>query len=160
VSSTSDPPWLAEAERLLRRQTPRGLSRADRLRWIGWIDRRLPVSLPWCGLFVAHCLRTALPGIEMPRPRFRARPWEAWGEHCAPQIGAVMVFWHYHRRAPFGHVGFYWAEDRDSFHILGGNQRNRVTVEAWPKSRLTACRWPAGQPRPGLRQYLARGAQP
>ena len=139
---------MAEAERLLRRQRPKGLSARDRVRWIGWVDRRLPVSLPWCGVFVAHCLQTALPGIEVPHPRYRARPWEAWGEPCAPQPGAVMVFWHYHPRAPFGHVGFCRGEGRDVFHILGGNQRDRVTVDAYPKDRLTACRWPAGVPQP------------
>jgi uncharacterized protein (TIGR02594 family) len=148
---------MAEAERLLRRQKPRGLSRRDRLRWIGWLDRRLPVSLPWCGLFVAHCLEAALPGIPIPHPRFRARPWETWGNPCAPQLGAVMVFWHYHPRAPFGHVGFYWAEDATSFHIIGGNQRDRVTIRPYPKDRLTACRWPAGRAQPRLGRYLAHG---
>ena len=139
---------MAEAERLLRRQRPRGLSARDRIRWIGWADRRLPLSLPWCGIFVAHCLQAALPGIAVPHPRFRARPWESWGEACAPRIGAVMVFWHYHRRAPFGHVGFCRGETRDAYLILGGNQRDRVTVEAYPKDRLTACRWPPRGPQP------------
>jgi len=147
---------MAEAEHLLRRQRPVGLSRRDRLRWIGWLDRRLPVSLPWCGLCVAHCLQVSLPGLAVPHPRFRARHWETWGEPCGPQIGAVMVFWHYHRLAPFGHVGFYWSEDRDAFHILGGNQRDRVRIDAYPKERLTGCRWPPGVPRTGVRRYLAR----
>ena len=146
---------MAEAERLLRAQTPRGLSRRDRLRWIGWVDRRLPLSLPWCGLFVAHCLRVAIPDVPVPPVRVRARPWEGWGEPCAPQIGAIMVFWHYHPRAPLGHVGFYWAEDREAFHILGGNQRDRVLIQRYPKDRLTACRWPAGRAQTRLRRYLA-----
>ena len=32
--------------------------------------------------------------------------------------------------------------------VLGGNQADAVNVKAFPRSRVTAYRWPAGEPKP------------
>jgi uncharacterized protein (TIGR02594 family) len=145
-------PWLAEARRVMVEDGPGLREEGERLHLLGRLNRRTPWTLPWCGLFVAHCLRTALPELEPPRWHARARPWRRWGEETTPRLGAVMLFWHYHPALPFGHVAFYWAEDRDAFHVLGGNQRHRVCVQRYPKSRLVAARWPHGVPRAGARR--------
>lgn len=131
-------------------EAPQGLSDGDGLRFAGWLP------IPGCGAFVGHCLRTALPGVALPPVHARARPWESWGQPAPVQIGAVLVFWRLHPRAPFGHVGFYWAEDAEAFHVLGGNHRDGIAVERHPKARLTACRWPEGHPQSGLRRNLSR----
>ena len=55
-----------------------------------------------------------------------------------------MTFWRYHRSLPFGHVGFYWAEDTSNVHVLGGNQRDRIAIR-YPKDGVIACRWPEGE---------------
>lgn len=147
-------PWLVEARRLLVTRGPVGLGSARRtLRLLAALDSRLPLGLPWCGLFAGHCFRTACPGITLPRFHARARPWLRWGAPAEPQVGALLVLWHYWRGGPFGHVGFYWAEDEDAFHVLGGNQRDRITIQRYPKDRLLAIRWPEGVPRPGRRRY-------
>ncbi len=142
---------MGEAERLLDGpDDPDGTGVGDRVRAVGWLDRHSPISVPWCGIFVAHCLRTALPDVPLPPMYARARPWKSWGEPAEPQVGAVLVFWHYHQKSPFGHVAFYRAEDDAAFHVLGGNQKDRILVQRYPKVRLVACRWPAGVERSGM----------
>lgn len=42
-----------------------------------------------------------------------------------------------------GHVGFYVAEDRDCFHVLGGNQHDAVSIARIERSRCVAMRRPA-----------------
>ena len=53
-----------------------------------------------------------------------------------------MVFWRKSPHSGLGHVGFYFAEDEASYHILGGNQSNMVNVARLRKDRLLAARWP------------------
>jgi uncharacterized protein (TIGR02594 family) len=148
-------PWLSEARHLQQvgaeAEEPHPSPERRIFRAIYLLNRVTPIRLPWCGLFVAHCLRRGQPGFAPPRRHARARPWLDWGEDCAPQLGAVMVFWHYHRRGPFGHVAFYVAEDDDAFHVLGGNQMNRICVMRYPKTRLLGCRWPEGTRQTGHR---------
>lgn len=148
-------PWLGEAVQLL--DGVEDIADRSDLRMIraaAWLDRRVPVDVAWCGLFVGHCLKTALPNVSQPVARMRARPWLSYGEPAQPQVGALLVFWQVLKHSPFGHVGFYWAEDDDCFHVLGGNQRARIEVQRWPKERLIGCRWPSrGVPPQGLRRW-------
>jgi len=99
-------------------------------------------SVPWCGLFVAHCIKQA---CLTPAPiAVRASAWEKWGQPCKPTVGAVVVF----KRSGGGHVGFLVGENATSYRVLGGNQSDAVN-EAWiEKSRAVAIRWPAGQSVP------------
>lgn len=39
-------------------------------------------------------------------------------------------------------MGFYWAEDDDAYHVLGGNQSNSVNITRIAKDRLLSARWP------------------
>ena len=126
--------------------------RRELLHALGRMNRRAPWTVPWCGLFVAHCLRTAMPEVALPALPLRARPWKRWGAPAEPQLGALMLFWHYHPASPFGHVAFYWAEDGDAFHVLGGNQGHRVCVQRYPKARFVAARWPEGVSQPRTRR--------
>lgn len=48
-------------------------------------------------------------------------------------------------RAGGGHVGFYVGEDLTSYHVLGGNQGDRVSIMRLEKSRCVARRWPTGR---------------
>jgi hypothetical protein len=50
-----------------------------------------------------------------------------------------MVF----KRAGGGHVGFYVGEDKDAYHILGGNQSDMVSVARVAKDRHVDARWPS-----------------
>lgn len=149
-------PWMKEAVDLFRGAVPLGVrNKRQLLRLISHVDRRLPISLPWCGLFVGHCLEAALSEPDLPRRHLRGRSWRDWGEAVPPQLGAIMVLWHLHPVSPFGHVAFYMAEDDDGFHLLGANQHDRITVQRYPRERLLAARWPAGLPCPEVTRRAA-----
>jgi uncharacterized protein (TIGR02594 family) len=99
-------------------------------------------DIPWCGLFVAHCVGAALPDEQLPKHPLRARSWSSFGEQCDPKQGAVLVFWRGSKDAATGHVGFYHSEDGAAFHVLGGNQSDSVNVARIGKNRLLSSRWP------------------
>jgi uncharacterized protein (TIGR02594 family) len=110
---------------------------------------------PWCGTFVAHCLREN--GLPVPQHWYRALAWKDYGSNLRPTHvceGAILVF----AREGGGHVGFYAGEDKFYFHVLGGNQSNAVNIMKIAKARCTAIRWPAGVPVTGGRIYLDRKA--
>ena len=62
---------------------------------------------PWCGTFVAHCLRTA--GRGLPKHWYRAREYEGYGTKLKrPAYGCIAVL----TRTGGGHVGFVVGEDK------------------------------------------------
>ena len=98
---------------------------------------------PWCGLFVAHCMTQA--DIAPPKIAVRASSWQDWGSNLHADClspGAVLVF----KRPGGGHVGFYAGEDSTTYHVLGGNQSNMVSITRIAKDRCLARRWPTGVP--------------
>lgn len=99
---------------------------------------------PWCGTFVAHCMREA--HITLPQHWYRAKGWLTWGQALAlPIVGCVVVF----ERAGGGHVGLVVGRDQDGhLMVLGGNQGNRVSIAPFDMARVLAYRWPAGLPEP------------
>lgn len=97
-------------------------------------------SIPWCGLFVGHCVKEA--GFPVDQDALSALGWADYGQPCHPCVGAIMVF----SRSGGGHVGFYVGEDDDAFHILGGNQSDMVNVARVAKARHVATRWPKDFP--------------
>ena len=137
-------PWYHEALRLVGTKEIEGpASNRDILEMADRLDLAYDNDdIPWCGLFAGHCVGASLPDEVLPTVVLRARAWEAFGVPTTPQLGAVMVFW---RRSPdsgLGHVGFYFAEDERTYHILGGNQSDRVSVARLRKDRLLTARWP------------------
>lgn len=138
-------PWFDEAQRLrgLRENPKEGASNPEVVALADVLDIDYKSDdIPWCGLFTGHCIATALPAEPLPNGLLGARSWERFGQSCPPQRGAVMVFWRVSKRDGRGHVGFYSGEDRASYHILGGNQSDMVSVAGVPKERFVAARWP------------------
>lgn len=114
-------------------------------------------SVPWCGVFVAACLDEA--GLASPPFAVRAKSWADWGANLRPERlapGAVLVF----ERPGGGHVGFYVGEDADAYHVLGGNQDDRVSIARLVKARCVARRWPKDQPVIGKPVRLAASMSP
>lgn len=154
--SAADTPWLVEALRLVG--TPEFAGEADNAEIIQW-GQDLGIaygadSIPWCGLFVAHCIGSQLTREPLPTVPLLARAWTKFGNPVVPQVGAVMVFWRGSRKAPTGHVGFYVGEEKGeggAYHILGGNQSDKVCVTRIAKSKLLEARWPATVPAPAGR---------
>lgn len=91
-------------------------------------------SIPWCGLFMAHVASKA--GKPVVASPLWALSWAKWGNACEPELGCVMTF----KRDGGGHVGLYVGEDDTAYHILGGNQSDKVCVTRIPKSRFYAAR--------------------
>jgi len=74
-----------------------------------------------------------------------ARSWLNWGKSLNKEIkpGAIAVFkrgnstWQ-------GHVAFCTGEEtRTHIKVIGGNQRNAVSIANYPKSKLLDTRWPS-----------------
>jgi len=91
-------------------------------------------EIPWCGLFAAVIAKRA--GKTVPWQPLWARNWASFGSLCEPELGAVLVF----SRGTSGHVGLYVGEDRECFHVLGGNQSDAVGFTRIERGRLIASR--------------------
>jgi uncharacterized protein (TIGR02594 family) len=146
-------PWVAEAENLMGTTEILGTRHNPEIMdWSKSLDIHYPGDeIPWCGLFVAHCVGATIPEELLPSNPLGARRWERFGEASEPRYGAIMVFWRDSPGSGKGHVGFYTGEDTDAYRILGGNQKNTVSVAWISKERFTKARWP----RTGA--YLAGG---
>jgi uncharacterized protein (TIGR02594 family) len=99
---------------------------------------------PWCGVFVAHCIDSA--GLPLPKHWYRAKGWLEWGTKInTPVPGCVCVI----DRKGGGHVFFVLGRSASGDLIgIGGNQGNRVSIAAFPTSRVVGYRWPSGVPVP------------
>jgi uncharacterized protein (TIGR02594 family) len=96
-------------------------------------------SIPWCGLFMAYVAKQAGWEDGIPSAPLWARNWRTFGRASRPaQLGDILVF----SRGTAGHVGIYVGEDHDCFHVLGGNQGDRVSIVRINRDRLIAAREP------------------
>ena len=147
ASDSGDPPlvWYAEASRQYGTKEVPGPA-SNRV-ITHWADQRgityQSDDIPWCGLFVAHCIGSTLDREPLPGAPLRARAWERFGIATRPTKGAVLVFWRRSLQSGLGHVGFYAGEDNDAFCVLGGNQSDSVSLAWIARDRLLTARWPA-----------------
>lgn len=85
----------------------------------------LPDEVAWCAAFISFCLEQS--GIT-PTKSLRARSYLHWGRKIEkPVFGCVTVL----KRGKLewqGHVGFYIGQTEDSVWLLGGNQKNKVSI--------------------------------
>ena len=108
-----------------------------------------PSLKPWCGDFVETCIAVTLPTAVLPTNPYLARNWQSFGQVTAPCFGSILVFWRESLSGTKGHVGFYYSEDGNHYHVLGGNQSNRVSVAKLSKTRLLSAQMPTvGGPYP------------
>ncbi len=147
---TKEPAWLLAARAKLGTREAPGIANNPAI--MGWAARLGAKvlgmiynadSVPWCGLFVATCV--AEDGLVPATIAARASSWATWGQNLREDRlspGAVLVF----QRPGGGHVGFYVGEDQAAYHVLGGNQGDRVSITRIEKPRCVARRWPAGRP--------------
>ena len=163
MAKASEPAWLTAARaKLGTREIPGPthnnvliafLNTAAKWNGVVWRDD----EMPWCGGFVAACLVAA--GVEPVKIAARAKSWATYGallreDRLSP--GAILVF----EREGGGHVGFYVGEDASTYHVLGGNQGNAVTITPIVKRRLVASRWPRGYPVNGRPIQLSANGKP
>ena len=97
-------------------------------------------SIPWCGLWMAVIAKRAGKGL-MEGPLW-ALNWAKFGKEAGqPKLGDILTF----TRNGGGHVGLYIAEDSTTYHVLGGNQSDAVTITRILKKRLYKARTPKFQ---------------
>lgn len=141
------PLWIQEARRLLGVHEVAGTGdNSIIMKWARDLNQWYTGDdVPWCGLFVAHCMQVGVPDEPQKFNRLGARAWGNFGKHCKPQYGAIAVFWRTHKINSFnGHVGFIIGEDDTYYYILGGNQGDSVSIARVRKDRLLDCRCPIG----------------
>ena len=136
----SEPAWLGTARRHLGVAEIPGKEHAPQIQgWLinlkaWWRDD----ETPWCGVFVAECMRET--HIALPQHWYRAKGWLDWGQPTVPpSVGSVVVF----ERTGGGHVGLVVGRDQyDSLMVIGGNQGNRVSIAPFARGRVVGYRWP------------------
>jgi len=97
----------------------------------------------WCGLFMSFLFKiTNKPFPDLKGDAFnylRAAWFIGYGDPVKrgeEMLGDVLIF----KREGGHHVGLYIAESEDTFHVLGGNQSNAVTISEIKKTRLASAR--------------------
>lgn len=140
------PRWVIVAEKDIGLTEIKGTGTAPKIsRWLAslgawWRDD----EAPWCGVAMAAWMTAC--NIKPPKAWYRAKSWADWGLPLAEPIeGCVVVF----TRTGGGHVGLVVGETAlGNLLVLGGNQGDAVKVSAFKRDRVTAYRWPIGEPIP------------
>ena len=153
-----EPAWITEARKYIgTAEIPGSKHNLTILNWLKslkawWQDD----ETPWCGVFVAHCMKVA--GIPYPKLYMRAKEWATWGVALKkPAPGCVVVF----ERQGGGHVGFVvGVDERGRLMVLGGNQGNRVSIAPFDTARVIAYRAPANSALAGPMPVLASNGAP
>lgn len=150
-------PWLDEARKHLgTREIPGEKHHPKILQWWRAIKRGGIKSdeVPWCAAFVGGCLEEV--GIVSSRYE-SAKSYLAWGQElAAPVYGCIVVF----ERSGGGHVGFVVGEEASGrLMVLGGNQRDMVSIAPFDRARASAYRWPSAVPLPDEALPLLASAQ-
>lgn len=158
LSKEAAPALLVQALKLYgTTEYPGRVNNADILGWATEVGGETAHSynadeIPWCGLFMAVCCQRA--GLAVPANPLWALSWSAWGK-VVPEakLGDVLVF----TRKGGGHVGIYVGEDKDYYHVLGGNQGDAVCIKLIAKARRYAVRrtaWKVAEPANVRRVWL------
>lgn len=92
----------------------------------------------WCSAFISFLAKQC----NLARStRLNARSWLEVGiEIAKPEIGDVVILWRISKTSPFGHVGLFVSEMGEYIFVLGGNQNNRVCIQAFLKSQVLGYR--------------------
>lgn len=133
------PKMLVEALKLIGTvETPGAANNPTIMGWareVGVAKVYTADSVPWCGLLMAVVAKRA--GKPLPTSPLWALSWSQWGNPGGqPRLGDVLTF----KRDGGGHVALYVGEDKSTYHVLGGNQSDKVCITRILKTRLHAVR--------------------
>ena len=143
LANEAGPKMLIEALKLLG--VVEGVNEANNPVILGWakeVGGEIAAyykadATPWCGLFMSIIAKRS--GKDLVKAPLRALSWVAFGDLVKePMLGDVMVF----ALTKGSHVGLYVGEDAKSYHILGGNQSDKVCITRFDKKSLYAAQRP------------------
>lgn len=102
-------------------------------------------EVPWCSAFANACMyNSGFAGTYSAA----ARSWVEWGEQVTEYsdewMGCLAVLWRGSPDSWQGHVGFVVNMDDKFVWLLGGNQKDAVTVSRYPRNQILSLRWPTG----------------
>ncbi|TRX39231.1 TIGR02594 family protein [Flavobacterium restrictum] len=99
-------------------------------------------EIPWCGLFTAVVAKRG--SKQVVKDPLWALNWGNFGKHIdVPMLGDVLVFVRKTSDGKTaGHVALYVGEDDSCYHVLGGNQSDKVCIARKDKTRLYTSRRP------------------
>lgn len=103
-------------------------------------------EISWCSSFVNWVMKQSGHGGT---DSAAARSWLKYGESVKPRYGAITVLWRGSPDGWQGHVGFLHDFNDKNVVLLGGNQRDSVSIQAFPRSRVLDFRWPLPGPNGG-----------
>jgi uncharacterized protein (TIGR02594 family) len=136
-----DAPWMNIARGELNQRELAGAKNNNPriLEYLATVGHYPTDETPWCSAFANWVMRqSGLRGTGAAN----ARSWLQWGYPIAnPEYGCVTVF----KRGKSswqGHVAFYWGQEGNTLLVLGGNQRDSVSIGRYPKKNLLGFRWP------------------
>ena len=141
----SIPPWYANL--MAKRGLHENLDNKELTDYLKSDGQALgdPSKLPWCGDAVQTAIALTLPDEILPSNPYWALNWVKFGVALSePSLGAVLVF----QRPGGGHVGFYAGENAKNYFVLGGNQKNSISVAPVAKAQCKGIRWPRTVPFP------------
>ena len=141
-----DPPWLAAAfaEIGVREVAP-----GDSTRIVEYHQRTnlgaTNDETPWCSSYCCFVMENA--GLTSTQSA-ASLSWLRWGRVLhVPVRGAIVIFERTDKHGEVvphrGHCGFWLGESDGKVWVLGGNQKNRVSVDTYSRSQVLGYRWPS-----------------
>lgn len=92
-------------------------------------------EIPWCSSFINWCMDQA----QLPKTNDAlARSWLNWGQVILdPKEGDTVIL---SRGKDMGHVGFVHKVNALTVSVLGGNQKQAVCIQEYPRYRVLGYR--------------------
>ncbi|SEC46765.1 TIGR02594 family protein [Tenacibaculum sp. MAR_2009_124] len=101
---------------------------------LGYEDSRVTDETAWCSAFANWVCMKAQADYS---GKLTARSWLKIGKRTqTPKQGDIVVLWRESKNSWKGHVGFFIKQTDNYIYVLGGNQKDQVNIQAYPKSRL------------------------
>lgn len=144
--------WINEARKHLGLKELNGLNKHPTIDgWAKNLGASWVIGQPWCGTYIAHCLKTA--GVKYPKNWYRALAYSSEGgvKLKKPAYGCVAV----KSRNGGGHVCFVVGRDQKTNKLvcLGGNQSNMVCFALYAESDFDAFMWYGKTNTPAQNRY-------
>ena len=143
--------WIAEARKHIGLKEKNGSNKHPTIdSWATSLKGAWVIGQPWCGTFIAHCLRTA--NVAYPKHWYRALDYLNYGARLKkPAYGCVAV----KTRKGGGHVCFVVGRDKKTGKLvcLGGNQSDMVCFALYDEKDFEAFMWYGKTNTPAQHRY-------